>query len=95
AREVLQSRGEVFRLGGDEFILLTKQSTLSEVEDMMNKIKQLFIKNSTVASIAYGVIQYKACDVNHEFDLTNLIRKSDQLMYQNKQLFKESKSFKK
>jgi diguanylate cyclase (GGDEF)-like protein len=95
ARDILQSNGEVFRLGGDEFILLTNQSMRSEVEDMMEKINQLFIKNSTVASIAYGIIQYKACDVNQEFDLTNLIRKSDQLMYQNKQLFKESKSIKK
>ena len=58
-------------------------------------INRLFIEHSSVASIAYGIIQYRASDKNHEFDLTNLIRKSDQLMYQHKQSLKEASSLQK
>jgi len=87
ARDHLKGKGEVFRLGGDEFILLTNHQQFSEANQMMEEINQSFFKYSSISTLAYGIIHFKTCDINSEADLTNMIRKADELMYQHKKTY--------
>lgn len=77
----LNGVGDVYRLGGDEFILLSNHQCYDDAIQMIEKINKQFSEHARIASLAYGVVQFKSSDINNEFDLTNLIRKSDELMY--------------
>ncbi|MBN2300714.1 MAG: GGDEF domain-containing protein [Acholeplasmataceae bacterium] len=84
SRDFLEDKGEVFRLGGDEFLLLTNHQKNEDVKQLMIKINQEFFKHSMISDLAYGIVNFKVTDINNEFDLTSLIQKSDKLMYENK-----------
>lgn len=83
-KDILSTQGEIFRLGGDEFILLTNHQDLNQAHLMMQTIDQKFFEFSKISSLAYGIIHFKMSDVNHIFELTNLIKQADDLMYQHK-----------
>ncbi len=85
AKEHLHPFGEVFRIGGDEFILLINDKSIEQVEQIMMAIDNTFYKHSMISNLAYGIVPFKVSEVNHDFDLTNLMKKSDELMYQHKQ----------
>lgn len=88
ASNILSVKGDVFRLGGDEFILLIKNDQNFAL-NVMEEINQRFLKHSTIASLAFGIVEFREHEINHEFDLTNLVRKADDLMYQHKKSFYE------
>lgn len=83
-KDHLNHDGEIFRLGGDEFILLTNHQDVDQAHRMMQKINQQFYDFSKISSLAYGIISFKMSDVNHIFELSNLIKQADDLMYQHK-----------
>lgn len=83
-KDLLQNHGEIFRLGGDEFILLTDHQDEKQAHDVMEIINQKFFEFSMISSLAYGIATFKMSDINHMFELTNLIKQSDDLMYQHK-----------
>lgn len=89
-KDILSAKGEIFRLGGDEFILLTNHQDADQAHIMMQKINQQFYNFSKISSLAYGIILFKMSEVNHIFELTNLIKKADDLMYQHKRSQNES-----
>lgn len=83
-KENLNDKGEIFRLGGDEFIILTNHQTFDQTQKMMEKIDEKFFNFSKISSLAFGIVQFKSSEINHEFEITNLIRKADELMYKHK-----------
>ena len=88
ARTCLKNQGEVFRLGGDEFILVVSVDE-STANQMMIKLNQQFHEESFVASVAYGIVQFRINEINHDFDLAGLLKTADELMYAQKKLSKQ------
>ena len=74
---------KLYRIGGDEFITICKNISLTDVE----KIIEVFQKNisSTIYRVACGIAQYHAGD-----DMDKVISISDAAMYENKQFIKSS-----
>lgn len=87
-KELISSFGEIYRLGGDEFILYFPNKTVDETDHVLSSIEREFQKHSAIVSIAYGIVCFQHSNINHEHDLTLLIRKVDDLMYQNKHQMK-------
>lgn len=77
----LKEEGTVFRIGGDEFILLTSHQNVEDATQMMEEINQHFYANTKIASLAFGIVLFNISDMNHEFELTNLVKQSDERMY--------------
>lgn len=77
----LNDEGIVFRIGGDEFILLTSHQNVEDATQMMEEINQHFYANTKIASLAFGIVLFNISDMNHEFELTNLVKQSDERMY--------------
>lgn len=77
----LKEEGTVFRIGGDEFILLTNHQNVEEATKMMDEINQHFFANTKIASLAFGIVLFNISDINHEFELSNLVKTSDERMY--------------
>lgn len=73
----LQQRGQLYRVGGDEFMVLCPKTTEPEAKKMMKKILQEVDKNGY--SIAWGMASYEP-DMN--FD--QVCSESDARMYENK-----------
>ena len=84
---ILSSRSKnmnMYRYAGDEFILLTKNSTVEEVNSFLNKVNKdlteiMGIKNS----FAYGSVEYNLYDKKED-----AIANADKLMYEMKNQMK-------
>lgn len=74
-----------FRLGGDEFIILSKQKGKEVLEEMVaafhDKIEQYNERNGTKLAIATGIAVY---DKNNDNDLRGLLSRADENMYSRK-----------
>ena len=75
----LREYDNVFRLGGDEFILLLPHTNKSEAREIMERINQK-LKNNPKISISYGIAIYPV-DTKSK---TKLIELADQKMYKDK-----------
>lgn len=82
--------GEIFRIGGDEFVILLKDQ-LKEAENITATISRDFAKQSSIASLSYGIVSFKDIEMNHEFDLSKFMIIADQLMYKYKKQFKQQR----
>ena len=89
-KQTIQGIGEIFRIGGDEFIILflnmNEETSIAKIKEIEN----LFNVKSHIVTIAYGLVSFNASQFNHEHDLASLMRKADILMYQEKRLSKSS-----
>lgn len=80
----------IIRLGGDEFLLLLKDSKEKDayivVEKILNKIEENNKKenNNIVFNVSYGISEYK----NNHRTINELIIEADETMYKNKKLRK-------
>lgn len=90
-RNILQDQGEVFRLGGDEFLIFFYKCNYQESLKYMENINQKFRDHSDIASLAYELVAFKESEINQEFDLTNLLKEADELMYVHKNRIKNEK----
>lgn len=89
-KEVIEGRGEVFRIGGDEFMIVLHEMNSDASLPYMKRIEDLFLSSSTVTGLAYGIVTFNECEVNYEFDVSHLIKKADDLMYENKRKSKNN-----
>lgn len=83
-KDIVKGKGEVFRIGGDEFIIIINQTNPKEVSSYIKAIETKFSSNSPIASLAFGHIIFNESQINHDFDLSNLVNQTDSLMYENK-----------
>lgn len=88
AKQVLLGVGEIYRLGGDEFILYFPKKTEEEALNYLSSITDTFAKHSSIVTLAYGISTFDHHLINYDHDLTVLIRKVDELMYENKNQMK-------
>jgi len=79
----IRETDDIYRVGGDEFILLFKES---KKEDVMKKISSIDFLRFTVEdhdisiAFSFGIVQ----QTSPPKDLNSLIKDADKLMYQNK-----------
>jgi c-di-GMP phosphodiesterase len=90
SRTILENIREtdyLFRIGGDEFILLLNNTSFEEAQIIIKKVEQkleenLFIQESIQIQIgaSFGIVQYTQSDDT----IDSLIKIADQRMYENK-----------
>lgn len=80
-QDIVGDEGVLFRLGGDEFIIILSKCDLEQAKHMMGMICDNFNRLSEIASLAYGIISFKESEISQEFELTNLLKEADRLMY--------------
>lgn len=83
------SKDSVFRVGGDEFVIICSDISQKEFESQINDIKSHMDKNGEIISIGY---LWKA---NCRENVQSLIIEADQLMYKQKREFYNIQSKKK
>ena len=86
----------IMRIGGDEFVLIFPESTISDVKIVFEsrierKIKEFNEINKSIIplSISYGFAQYD--DFDRRFDIEELLNRADDLMYEMKKEKKVSR----
>ena len=84
-RDHCGKKGLTYRIGGDEFVILYLNATEEEIMESINKIKENMDK--TIYSCAYG---YEMRN-NKKDNIEDIVRLSDQKMYDNKALLKRRK----
>ena len=93
-QEVFSHVGKVYRIGGDEFCVVAKDTTdekLSGLVEKMRKNERDFNIDSPIRlAIAYGMAKYNP--ETHE-SLEDTRSEADELMYENKKELKKSDTF--
>ncbi len=76
-----QSLDHVFRIGGDEFLILLSDCDPESAGEIVKRINDEFRKYTDIASLAYGVI-----DIDDEIcgDIDSCIMKADDMMFEHK-----------
>lgn len=87
----LDDNGTIYRIGGDEFIILFENMSHTKSEQYMHAIAEKFSAISTIVTLAYGVIEFSEKDVNNEYHLSQLVTQADQRMYLHKNDIKTKK----
>lgn len=94
-KDVFQSKGQCFRIGGDEFCVITKQSDEEMIEnakkEFLNKIERCREKDVVIpnVSLGYGVYKKGVCKVEEA------IKIADEQLYTFKKKQKKQKSIEK
>ena len=86
-KSLLVGKGDIYRFGGDEFVILCSLDK-TEALKLAEEISESFLDLSSIVTIAYGIIDFNIEDLNNDFDLTAILKKADDLMYQNKKEYK-------
>lgn len=76
----------VYRIGGDEFIIICNKTSEEELMNIVNKIKKLVSETNYSISIGYSF----SLEQNKNID--NMIKESDTMMYQDKAAYYASKT---
>jgi len=83
-KKSLQGQGEIFRLGGDEFIILLSSAHPNKPKAFMRSIENAFARLSDIASIAWGMTEAKAGELSDSKKLEDMMAKADSAMYDHK-----------
>ncbi len=75
------SKDEIFRVGGDEFLVIISGHTEDEFNTSVDKLREAYEKSSTV-KFAVGT-----CYVAEDFDIREAMRIADERMYKDKDEF--------
>lgn len=77
---------EIFRFGGDEFIIMRECSSVDEIKTEAHKVRKSLITQGIASAVGYAWTA-KGAD-----DFEDLLRKADEKMYQDKRRFYEYQS---
>ncbi len=88
-KKSLQGQGEIFRLGGDEFIILLSSAHPDEPKAFMRSIENAFARLSDIASIAWGMTEADAGEIADLEKLEDMMSQADSAMYEHKAKHKE------
>lgn len=86
-RKNLREQDFMFRIGGDEFVIVFEQTTRQEAEDLWNKISDCLREESESSSLeiypsaSHGICEY---DPDSSISMEELISRADKEMYKNK-----------
>ena len=82
---ILDSDSFLARYGGDEFILIQQNTSVSELQQMAQKLDSLVQEYNTRATLTLSyAIGYEVSYQNHYFMMQDLINAADKKMYQDK-----------
>lgn len=81
--------GTLYRIGGDEFVLLIETLKSFDVETFANDLNYEMGKIHKDLSIAYGVVEISASTHREGFDPEQLLNQADQIMYEKKRTQKK------
>lgn len=82
---ILDSDSFLARYGGDEFILIQQNASVSELQQMAQKLDSLVQEYNTRATLTLSyAIGYEVSYQNHYFMMQDLINAADKKMYQDK-----------
>lgn len=82
---ILDSDSFLARYGGDEFILIQQNTSLSELQHMAEKLDSLVQEYNTRTTLPLSyAIGYEVSFQNHYFMMEDLINAADKKMYQDK-----------
>lgn len=79
----MRTVARLYRIGGDEFVLLSKKCPPEEFGSRMEKVRGELLKQGM--SFAYGVVGYGPMD-----DMETTLKQADSLMYADKRAVKEA-----
>lgn len=86
---ILDSDSFLARYGGDEFILIQQDTSLSELHEMADKLDSLVQEYNTRTTLPLSyAVGYEVSFQNHYFMMEDLINAADKKMYQDKSLKK-------
>lgn len=77
----------VFRLGGDEFIIISLQKDKEYATTLIKKINDNFKKHTEISELSYGIVTITPNETNDKFCLDKYLKEADEKMY----LFKRTK----
>lgn len=84
---VRKGQDTVFRLGGDEFLVILEQCNLQIAEVIMARLRREYRKADRGTSLAMGMIEIMPDEVYD--DLTDYLKLADELMYKEKMKMKK------
>ena len=86
---ILDSNSFLARYGGDEFILIQQDTSVSELQEMADKLYSFVQEYNTRTTLPLSyAIGYEVSFQNHYFMMEDLINAADKKMYQDKSLKK-------
>lgn len=71
----LNSHQAIYRIGGDEFVIICRKTSQSEVEDLIQQIREKLSKTNYSSSIGYSYAE------NGNKSVNEMLRESDENMY--------------
>lgn len=71
----------VFRIGGDEFIIMSLNLNEEEVIKFIEQINKEFKKYTKISELSYGLIEIKANQIKNDFNVDRYLSEVDDKMY--------------
>ena len=83
--------GELFRIGGDEFVVLIRNKNIDivPVKSAMNSFNPLLVKKSIEHNLPVEItVSYGICTRQSDEPIEETVERADELMYQHKRVMK-------
>lgn len=77
-KQAAKGKQLVYRIGGDEFVVVCRKASEEELKDLVDKIKKNVAETKYSCSIGY------CYSVNEGKDLEEIVKESDKMMYEDK-----------
>ncbi|MFD1391605.1 GGDEF domain-containing protein [Alkalibacillus flavidus] len=91
--DVQTDRTRVFRIGGDEFILMTTEYELDTLTEIVHNLDHQFREKSDICSLSFGFVTLESEDIRsliHHKNVDHYISKADRAMYDYKRKIKST-----
>jgi diguanylate cyclase (GGDEF)-like protein len=83
----IKGMGSVYRIGGDEFVVITHDDRSEEIVLSLNRMEEDMKQNNDI-SFAFG---YAVYDEHFDVDINDTVKRADELMYERKNKMKIKK----
>lgn len=89
-RNAVGHNGQCYRIGGDEFVIILKNKTAAETEEILKQVRAAIDFADTQSDIPVSVAMGHVWTDAEEKDLEALIHCADEEMYKNKKMLKDT-----
>ncbi|MGL4751754.1 MAG: GGDEF domain-containing protein, partial [Aeromonadaceae bacterium] len=83
--------GSLYRIGGDEFVILLEGDGVEQTQELMARLQQTQFRPATLAGREYGISFSVGYADSHKIPFSLLYKMADKAMYQQKQAYYEHK----